>query len=377
MAGLATLFATPAVGQNTSHSKVVPSRPGVVLSSFPFYRTNLRQIPLQNLTHLVYAFTEYGPEGQVQPKDFDRDFAKNVAYLTKQRAKLPRLNVLLGIGGAGDWSSFFARVTEPGRVDAAAKSAVAFMVKHGFNGIDIDWEAPKPGTTQPANYVAYLAALRREMDALTKRTRQRYVLSTDVSFLAEDPFNEQGKLQTPPAAAKSVDLWNIMAYSMRGAWNCFGDGGGAGHSAALRPRTGDPYVRNGGTVAVAAWKRLGVPTSKMVLGIPFYGTLFQGVEPGPRADGLGQKCAGEASRQIDGPEREKLTPAAGYVEHYDARSEAAYRYSRSEKKFLSYENPRSIAAKKRFAAAQGLAGVMSWDLGSDDGRFTLLAALSR
>ncbi len=348
-----------------------------VISYFPFYRTNLRQIPLERLTQIVYAFVEYGPDGRVRPKDFDKDFAANVAYLTSRRARLPGLKVVLGFGGAGDWSSYFAKVTAPATRDAAAKDAVAFMEKNGFDGIDIDWESPKPGTAEPQNFVDYMAALRRELERVTARTHRHYTLSAAVAYLAEDPYNEQGKLETPPAAAASVDFWNVMAYSMRGPWNCSEGGGGAGHQAALRPMAGDPYVRNGGAVAVAAWKRLGVPANKIVLGIPFYGTLFEGVEPGPKGDGLRQHCTGSRSNQIDAPEASKLNAAAGFVDYYDTRSEAAYRYSARQKSFLSYETPRSIAAKRRYARAQGLAGVMSWDLGSDDSGFTLLKALSR
>jgi chitinase len=167
-----------------------------------------------------------------------------------------------------------------------------------------------------------------------------------------------------------------MAYSMRGAWNCFGDGGGAGHAAALRPVAGDPYARNGGAVAVAAWRRLGVPRQKIVLGMPFYGTLFEGVAPGPRGDGLGQACTGSPARQIDAPEIRSLGRVTGFVEHYDRASEAAYRYDPTSRRFLSHETARSITAKRRYAVRQRLGGVMSWDLGSDDAQFTLLRALS-
>ncbi len=349
---------------------------GVVLSSYPFYRTNLQAIPFDRLTHVIYAFAEHGPGGVVRHRPEDTGFSKNVAELQARRRTHPGLKLLLGLGGGSGWSSGFASATTQGRVRASARSAVDFMRRNGFDGIDIDWESPRPGTGEPAQYVAYLKVLRGEMNALGAKTRRHYVLSTDVSYLAVDPFNEQGKDQTPPEAARFVDFWNVMAYEMRGTWNCFGEGGGAGFNAPLRPMAGDPYVRNGGAVAVAAWRRLGVPAKKIVFGIPFYGTLFSGVQAGPKGDGLGQPCNGSAGRQIDGPEIATLGNASGLVEHYDARGEAAYGYNPASKQFLSYETPRSIAAKRRFVASAGLAGVMSWDLGADDAKYTLLRALS-
>jgi chitinase len=373
-----TLFGScPSPASSADSATAAPSATKrVVLSFAPFYRPNLRRIPLRRLTHLVYAFAEYGPDDRVRARPEDTGFAKNVAYLRSRRRVLPELRVLLGLGGAGEWSSFFARIAEPERRDAAARDAVQFMVANGFDGIDIDWEFPRPGTSEPDNFVAYMAALRRAMDFLGRENGRHYVLSTDVGFLVEDPFNPPAKDETPPAAAGSVDLWNVMAYSMRGAWNCFGGNGGTGHAAALRPRAGDPYARNGGAVAVAAWRRLGVPAQKIVLGIPFYGTLFEGVAPGSRGDGLGQACTGSPARQIDAPEIRSLGAVAGFEEHYDRASEAAYRYDPAGRRFLSFENVRSIAAKRRYAQRQGLAGVMSWDLGSDDAQFTLLRALS-
>jgi chitinase len=353
-----------------------PGAQGVVMSWYPFYRTNFSSIPVERLTHLGYAMVEHGPGGIARPRPEDTGFARNVAALRAARTAHPGLKLIMGIGGAGDWSAGFAPATVPAQVGASARSAVALMRKNGFDGIDIDWESPKLKTTEPAQYVTYLKALRAEMDTLSKTTRRRYILSTDVSFLAVDPFNEQGKDQTPPAAARSVDYWNVMAYEMRGAWNCFGNGGGAGFNAPLRPIPGDPYARNGGAVAVAAWRRLGVPAKKIVFGIPFYGSLFNDVTQGPKGDGLGQSCKGNASRQIDGPEIATLGAAQGFEEHYDTHSEAAYRYNPTSKQFLSYETARSIAAKRRFVAKQGLAGVMSWDLGADDSAFTLLSALS-
>ena len=348
----------------------------VVMSSYPFYRSNLQSIPFDRLTHVIYAFTEHGPGGVVRRRQEDTGFAKNVAELRERRRANPGLKLLLGLGGGSGWSSGFAAATTPARVQTSARSAVDFMRRNGFDGIDIDWETPKPGTGEPAQYVAYLKAIRREMDTLGTKSRRHYVLSTDVSYLAVDPFNEQGKDQTPPVAARFVDFWNVMAYEMRGTWNCFGEGGGAGFNAPLRPMAGDPYVRNGGAIGVAAWRRLGVPAKKIVFGIPFYGTLFTDVQAGPKGDGLGQACKGSAGRQIDAPELATLGTANGFKEHYDIRSEAAYRYNTASKQFLSYETPRSIGAKRRFVASQGLAGMMSWDLGSDDDAYTLLRALA-
>lgn len=375
MAAAAGLLATTTALAGAPRHETAKAR-GVVLSYYPFYRSNLPTIPFDLMTHVVYAFAQHGPDGAVRSRPEDTGFSRNVAALRAARKAHAGLKLIVGIGGAGDWSAGFAAATGPASVRASARSAVQFMRKNGFDGIDIDWESPRPKTTEPAQYVAYLKAIRAEMDALGTRTARRYILSTDVGFLAVDPFNDQGKDQTPPAGAKYVDYWNVMAYEMRGSWNCSDGGGGAGFNAALRPMVGDPYARNGGATAVAAWRKLGVPAKKIVFGVPFYGSLFTDVAPGPKGDGLGQRCKGNASRQIDSPEIATLGSAQGFEEHYDAHSEAAYRYNPTSRQFLSYESPRSIAAKRAFVESQGLAGVMSWDLGSDDARYTLLRALA-
>jgi chitinase len=58
---------------------------------------------------------------------------------------------------------------------------------------------------------------------------------------------------------------------------------------------------------------------------------------------------------------------------WNEQAEVPYLYNAAEGVWISYDNARSVAAKTEFARRQGQAGVILWELGSDDG--TLLDAV--
>lgn len=98
---------------------------------------------------------------------------------------------------------------------------------------------------------------------------------------------------------------------------------------------------------VAYWLRRGVPKDRLTLGVPFYGYGF-----------------GKAYKTRDYPYKEIVATHAG-AENADQAGETIW-----------YNGLPTIRAKAKYAADEGLAGVMIWSLDADAaGEKSLLKAI--
>src|SRR5205823_5679300 len=105
--------------------------------------------------------------------------------LQKLKQKHPHLKTLISVGGwtlSGPFSD--AALTEKSR-SKLAKSCVAFMLRYGFDGVDIDWEYPGGGglpgnksrVEDRQNFTLLLAELRRQLDEQGKGDKKHYLLT--------------------------------------------------------------------------------------------------------------------------------------------------------------------------------------------------------
>jgi len=242
------------------------------------------------------------------------------------------------------------------------RSVVRFIEKYKLDGIDIDWEYPGlPGagnTFRPAdkqNFTSLLAGLRVALDQLGVKTGRYYLITAAAGafrqYLANTDMAED---------AKYLDFINLMAYDM-----CVpGADSLAGHNAPLFTNPRDPS-RNSDDAAVEAFEAAGVPPSKIVLGVPFYGhawhvdsTSFNGLyEPG-----------GPATTRINASYHSLLTGYInrnGYVRFWDSTSCAPYLFNRDSSTFISYDDAESLRDKCDYIMARELRGVMFWSFNSD------------
>jgi len=155
-----------------------------------------------------------------------------------------------------------------------------------------------------------------------------------------------------------VDFVNLMTYDFRVA----SPGEPAGHHANLYPSPADPrQVSADG--AVEAFLAAGVPPSKLVLGVPFYGRVWQGVEspaglykegdpPGQRMETSHASLASLVGRE-------------GWVREWDAAAQAPFLWNEAKKTFVTYEDEESLQIKARYVRQKRLGGVMFWEYHAD------------
>lgn len=125
--------------------------------------------------------------------------------------------------------------------------------------------------------------------------------------------------------------------------------------------------------SVNALINAGVPSEKIVVGVPFYGRGWYGVNVGPGFNGLFQSALGPALGTYEPGinDYKVLKDLAGTV-YFDDISKSTWKYNADNYNFWSYDDPRSISAKGIYVNEKKLGGMMAWSFDGDtsDGELT-------
>ncbi|MBD3011169.1 glycoside hydrolase family 18 protein [Streptomyces sp. 5-10] len=287
----------------------------------------------------------------------------NFNQLRKLKKLHPGLKVLWSFGG-WTWSSGF---TEAAKNPAAFAQSCYDLVEDPrwadvFDGIDIDWEYPNAcglgcDTSGKDAFKNLMAAVRAKFGSSNLVTA---AITADAS--------SGGKIEAADyaGAARYVDWYNPMTYDFFGAWAA--QGPTAPHSP-LNSYSGIPQQGFNTDAAISKLKGLGIPASKLLLGIGFYGRGWSGVTQ----DAPGGTATGAAPGTYEaGIEDYKVLkgscPATGTV--------AGTAYAHCGNQWWSYDTPATIAGKMNYKQQQGLGGTFFWELSGDTANGELIKSIS-
>lgn len=282
---------------------------------------------------------------------------QRAGQLRALKAANPHLRTILSLGGWGAGGFSDACLTPAGREDLA-QSAVKLMLGHDFDGVDLDWEYPTIDEAgidaRPDDkwtFTLLMRLLRAKLDALTLVTGRPYSLSMAVGCGTD----RYARIMQLAELAEFLDEINLMSYDMRQ-----GSRELTGHHANLLPPDGDNPIS--AKYSADLFMREGVPAEKLVLGAAFYGRGWSGVEN--TNNGLHAKSAAKEFRAGSYAKlAEGFIDKNGYARHWDDSAQAPWLYNGEN--FISYDDPRSVAAKMRYARDHGMKGVMYWEYGGD------------
>ncbi|MFD5914496.1 glycoside hydrolase family 18 protein [Streptomyces massasporeus] len=293
---------------------------------------------------------------------WDQPLRGNFNQLRKLKQKHPNLKVLWSFGG-WTWSGGFG---EAARNPAAFAQSCYDLVENSkwadvFDGIDIDWEYPN--TCGATCDTSGKAAFRNLMQALRAKFGSKNLVTAAITADA----TPGGKIDAADyaGAAQYVDWYNPMTYDFFGAWDA------AGPTAPHSPLTsyaGIPKADYHSSATIAKLKGLGIPASKLLLGIGFYGRGWTGVTqaaPGGSATG---PAAGTYEQGIeDYKVLKSKCPATGTV--------AGTAYAKCGANWWSYDTPATIGTKMNYKNQQGLGGTFFWELSGDTANGELIKAI--
>ncbi|MGC3957285.1 MAG: glycosyl hydrolase family 18 protein [Verrucomicrobiota bacterium] len=297
-------------------SQAGPAQPKIVayVPNWVDLPTFATTIDYPKLTHINIAFEN--PRNAAGDLSFN---PKNLVLINQARTNDVKILVSIGGGAASAdktlQNRYFNLLSETNRVGFAAKLA-DYLVQHNFDGLDVDIEGPSINKDYGAFIEALAATLRPKGKMLTAALSKGY-----------------GGDKVPDSAFQHMDFVNIMAYDGAGPW----DKNSPGQHSSFAFATSN----------VAYWLKRGLPKSKAVLGVPFYGYGF-----------------GTAYRNRDYSYKDILATYPG-AEQLDQIGNTIW-----------YNGIPTIKAKSRYVVDQGLGGVMIWSLDYDvKGAHSLLSAI--
>ena len=274
-----------------------------VIGYLPHYRSSaIDSLPYPLLTDLIFFSVEPRTDGSIDSSDAKPAILRKLTTL----AKADRVKVHLCVGGWGKSKGFSKMAADPTARLAFVRNLTAFLKKHELNGADLDWEHPR-SKDEIENFQKLLFELKKAFDP------HGFELSIAVAG-----WGTYLKPETIP----SVDRILVMAYDQ-----------------------GTPHASFSGAKSdLEHWVKQGVPKSKLILGLPFYG----------RNDKKKAMTYDEIVRRF------KPSP--------DSDQAGGYHFNGSA----------TIRKKTAYAIQEGYGGVMIWELGQDaKGKNSLLHAIGK
>ncbi|WP_374214465.1 glycosyl hydrolase family 18 protein [Streptomyces sp. Je 1-79] len=294
---------------------------------------------------------------------WDQPLRGNFNQLRKLKAQYPHIKVLWSFGG-WTWSGGFGQAVQ--NPTAFAQSCYDLVEDPRwadvFDGIDLDWEYPNAcglscDTSGPASFKNMMQAMRAKFGSNNLVTA---AVTADAS--------SGGKIDAADyaGAAQYMNWFNVMTYDFFGAWAA--QGPTAPHSP-LTSYAGIPQAGFNSAEAIAKFKAKGVPASKLLLGIGFYGRGWTGVTqsaPGGTATG---PAAGTYEQGIEDYKVLKNScPATGTI--------AGTAYAHCGSNWWSYDTPATVTSKMSWAKNQGLGGAFFWEFSGDTSNGELVGAIN-
>ncbi|CAM2884401.1 glycosyl hydrolase family 18 protein [Paenibacillus sediminis] len=315
---------------------------------------------------------------------WDQPYAGNINQLNKLKTINPNLKTIISVGG-WTWSNRFSDVAASQTTrETFANSAVDFLRKFKFDGIDLDWEYPVSGglagnsyrAADKQNYTLLLQEIRNKLNAAESTDGKHYLLT--IASGASPSYAQNTELNK---IAGIVDWINIMTYDFNGGWQAV-----SAHNAPLYfdPAAGSAGVPDAASfnvdAAVQGHLNSGVPASKLVMGVPFYGRGWDGVgsaNNGQYQTGTGASQVGTWEAGVfDFSDLEaNYINKNGYTRYWNDTAKVPYLYNASNRRYISYDDTESVGNKTAYIKSKGLAGAMFWELSSDRNK-TLLTKVN-
>ena len=279
------------------------------------------------LDAVIYAFIEINPDGTLT--------VPTPNYLNKLinlKAEKPDLKVIAAIGGWGVDGFSDAALTPTSRYNFA-RQAKQLMDQYKIDGIDIDWEYPgssaagiKSRPEDKENFTLLLTALR---DVLGENTWLSVAGTGDKAYIN----NSLDVLNVAPL----INYFNLMSYDFTA-----GETGerGRNHQSnlydsalSLPGYSVDSMVKN--------LENAGMPSNKIMLGVPFYGRLGATI-----------------TKSFDQLRKDYINKN-GFKFNFDKQAKVPY-LTKNGVYEMSYDNELSILIKGDYVLKNNLGGIFSW-----------------
>ena len=304
------------------------------------------EIDLKNLTHIIHAFAWPNSDGTLST--YNGMIDGNLNYQVHLSGK----QILISLGGWGN-STAFSDVTGNSSLRSTfIANIISFIQQNDYDGVDIDWEYPST-LVHKENLTLFVSELRSALDMIDSG----YLLTMAISS-----GNWYGQWFDYEKLVSICDWLGVMTYDFHGTWSSH-----AGHNS---PISSPSNCSDGSVETALSYLRdqRYIPSNQLVLGIPFYGKVFN-------APLLYESFTGVVT-DLEYNEIPSLINA-GWSRLWDDYSKVPYLLNSDATKLITYDDSISVALKAERAIQENLSGVMIWAIGQDlnNGRQPLLEAV--
>ncbi|KAJ3601777.1 hypothetical protein NHX12_029541 [Muraenolepis orangiensis] len=313
-------------------------------------------------THVVYALATINSFNQLITTEWNDE--QQYKVLNSLKNINPALRTLLSVGGTvNGMSPFIWMVSKPESRAVFMKSAISFLRKHNFDGLNLDWEFPgQKGSaeTDKDKFTELVTELDQAFFEEARDTRKTQLLLT-ANVAAVRPIVDGA--YDVPKIVPHLDFINVMTYDYHGHWDPE-----TGHNSPLYSSNVDSgsHLHHNIDSSISHWLDLGAPADKLLMGFSTYGRTFR---LGTSDSSLGAPALGAGE---EGP----YTRTAGFWSFYEVCSfinganvewipEQMVPYATNGYVWVGYDNKASFTNKVG-ALAMNLGGAHVWTLDMDD-----------
>ena len=335
-------------------------------------------VPFDKISHVNYAFMVIDSEGNLKSNDPWADYGESEegggrTYIKQivEKAEENDVAAMVSIGGwtnSVDERGFDHATATPARMNRFTDQLVDFMLKYGFDGIDIDWEYPE-NNEEKEKFVALIKQLREKMTEVGKENDQYYQLS-----IAVTANHQKMEFIAPEVVNQYVDSFNVMTYDFRGGFDSE-----TGHQAPLYATSTDKDKKFNIAGAMEEYHNVyKIPKHKLMVGMSYYSRGFanvnkagmgvpsKGVPNGGTWDDPAQLAGLKPWWQLkDFEAQAKDENNKNLSYHWDNEAKAPYIYDSQKKELFTYDNIQSISHKVNYTIDNGYGGAIIWELAHD------------
>ncbi|KAH9523838.1 hypothetical protein Btru_047192 [Bulinus truncatus] len=341
----------------------------------PLAKFDVENIDPYICTHLIYAFAAISStQRNIVP--LDESDVEQYRSFNALKTRNSQLKTMLSIGGQHDKGKGFTAVSfTDSALSAFAANTVIFLRRHGFDGLDVDWEYPNRTTS--GNFIRILNTLRSAFD--NENTSSRLLLTIAApggQTEIDDGFNV-------PEIDKFVDYVNLMTYDYsipEVEVTVFNSPLFSRDDVRFNPTLSTNWT-------VQYYRKLGLRPSKMLVG--FTGVGRRLVLKDIAETDVGSPVTGEIRISPDYlvpaglvyPEVCQMLQNSRSKRMFDSLQRMHYLVQGDN--WVGYEDEDSLGVKTEWSVNNGVAGMMFWSLDQDDfngvacnrGKFPLLSKI--
>ena len=301
---LFTEFLPPLIGQTQTNEFKV-------FGYLPAYREHLiDSVQMDGLTHLCIGFANPNKRGKLSVEG--REIGPMV-----EKAKAANVKVLISLAGGGieeHKSSAWNYFLKSWNRDKLINEITRWVLRYNLDGVDVDLEWGNVNQ----DYSGFVIALKNRLSKHNKILTAALPGKFRYKHLSD-------------AALKAFDYVLVMAYDLKGPWAPKDVGQHAPYS----------FANN----SIRFWKEQGVESSKIILGLPFYGWNFN-----------------KKSRRV-------YSVTYGFMVSRDSS------FAQFNQVGSAYYNGLPMIQAKTELAMEKAGGVMFWEMGQDNfGDYSLAKA---